>query len=508
MYEYRQVLLRLRLGATDREVARAQHIGRAKVAHIRQLAGAQGWLEPSGPMPEDAQLAAVFKLVRTAAQNVSSVEPFRDQILAWHSQGIQATTIRQALARIHGFEGSVHSVYRFLQQAAPKTPAASVMLDFAVADAAQVDFGQGPLITDRASGEVIKTWIFVMTLAWSRHQYAQIVPNQKVETWLACHRHAFEWFNGVPKRIVIDNPKCAISRACYYEPQVQRSYSECALGYGFIIAPCPPRDPQKKAKVEAAVLVAQRWILAALRHRTFYSLAELNAAIAELLLRLNDRVMRHVNESRRSLYERLDRPALKPLPATRYEYAEWKQVKVNIDYHVEFDDHYYSTPYTLIGEALWCRATTTTIELFHKDKRVASHPRSYAKYDYSTVPEHRPASHRAHLEWTPSRLIEWGTSIGPHTGALIEHVIRSKPHPEQGYRSALGILRLSNKHGKQRLELASAKAIAIRSPSYKTVKTMLDQRMEAAPLRGEAKRADDPATSLGSANVRGSGYYH
>jgi len=253
MYEYRQVLLRLRLGGTDREVARAQRIGRAKVAHIRQLAGAQGWLEPSGPMPDDTQLATLFKVARTAAPNVSSVEPFRDEILGWHAQGIQVTTIRQALARIHGFAGSVHSVYRFLQQAAPVTPAATVMLDFAVADTAQVDFGQGPVITDRATGEVIKTWIFVMTLAWSRHQYAEIVRNQKVETWLACHRRAFEWFNGVPKKITIDNPKCAITRACYYEPEVQRSYGECALGYGFIIAPCPPRDPQKKGRVEAGV---------------------------------------------------------------------------------------------------------------------------------------------------------------------------------------------------------------------------------------------------------------
>lgn len=216
MFEYRQVLMRLRLGATDREVARAQRIGRAKVADIRQLAAAQGWLEPSGPMPDDAQLAAVFKIVRTAAQNVSRVEPFRDEIPAWRAQGIQTTTIRQALARIHGFTGSVHSVYRFLQQAAPKTPAATVMLEFAVADTAQVDFGKGPVITDRTSGETIKTWIFVRTLAWSRHQYAEIVPNQKIETWLACHRRAFEWFNGAPRTLVIDNPKCAITRACYY----------------------------------------------------------------------------------------------------------------------------------------------------------------------------------------------------------------------------------------------------------------------------------------------------
>jgi transposase len=263
-----------------------------------------------------------------------------------------------------------------------------------------------------------------------------------------------------------------------------------------------------KAKVEAAVLVAQRWILAALRHRTFYHLNELNAAIAELLVKLNNRVMRHVKESRHSLYERLERPALKPLPATAYEYAQWKQVRLNIDYHASFDDHFYSAPYTLIGQTLWCRASSRTIELFHKGKRVASHLRSFVKYHYTTLPEHRPASHRAHLEWTPSRLISWGRSIGVHTAALVEYVIRSKPHPEQGYRSTLGILRLANKYGEQRLERACEKAFKIGSPSYKTVKTMLQQRMEAAPLRGEANVSGEPADLLGAANVRGRNYYH
>ena len=249
--------------------------------------------------------------------------------------------------------------------------------------------------------------------------------------------------------------------------------------------PARARKPRDKAKVEAAVLVAQRWILAVLRHRTFYTLAELNAAIAELLVKLNDRVMRHVKESRCSLYERLDRPALQPLPAAPYEYAEWKQVKVNIDYHVSFDDHYYSVPYALTGETLWCRAAHRTVELLHKSKRVASHARSFVKYAYTTTPEHRPASHRAHLEWTPSRLIQWGRTIGLNTAALVEHVIRSKPHPEQGYRSALGVLRLADKHGKERLERACDKAFRIGSPSYRTVKTMLQQRMESVPVRGE-----------------------
>ena len=213
--------------------------------------------------------------------------------------------------------------------------------------------------------------------------------------------------------------------------------------------------------------------------------------------------MRHVNASRRDLYERLDKPALMPLPDTPYEYAQWRQVRLNIDYHVQFEDHFYSAPHALVKETLWLRATYGTVELYHKGRRVASHPRSFVQYAYSTTPEHRPASHRAMGEWTPSRLIEWGQSIGPATGALIEYVITHKPHPEQGYRSALGILRLSKTFGGERLERAAAKALAINSPSYKTVKTMLKQRMEDAPVRtGVAHPA------LGRANVRGSDYYH
>jgi transposase len=263
-----------------------------------------------------------------------------------------------------------------------------------------------------------------------------------------------------------------------------------------------------KAKVEAAVLVAQRWILAALRHRTFYHLNELNAAIGELLDRLNDRVMRHVKQSRRALFERLDRPALKALPAQPYEYAEWGQARVNIDYHISIDDHFYSAPYTLTHETLWYRASHRTVELFHQGKRIASHVRSFKKYSYTTEPEHRPASHRAHLEWTPSRLIQWGQSIGMNTAAVIEYVIRSKPHPEQGYRSALGILRLAKKFDPSRLERACEKALAIQAPSYKAIKTLLEQRMEAAPLRGAEPATDDAAAHLGAGNVRGRGYYH
>jgi transposase len=371
-----------------------------------------------------------------------------------------------------------------------------------------VDFCDGIALCDPVSGARVPTELFVGALGASSYTFAMATPNQELATWLDCHVRMYEFFGGVSSLTIPDNLRSGVTHPDRYESELNASYHELAAHYGTCVIPARVRKPRDKAKVEAAVLVAQRWILAALRHRTFYHLNELNAAIAELLVKLNNRVMRHVKESRRSLYERLERPALKPLPATAYEYAEWKQVRLNIDYHASFDDHFYSAPYTLISEMLWCRASWRTIELFHKGNRVASHLRSFVKYHYTTAPEHRPASHRAHLEWPPSRLISWGRSIGEHTGALIEHVIRSKPHPEQGYRSALGILRLAKKCGEQRLERACEKAFKIGSPSYKTVKTMLEQRMEAAPLRGETKATDESVDLLGVANVRGRNYYH
>lgn len=371
-----------------------------------------------------------------------------------------------------------------------------------------VDFCDGLALTHPVTGAKEPTQLFVGALGASSYTFACATRSQSLPEWLDCHVRMYEWFGGVSALTVPDNLLAGVSRPDRYEAELNPSYRELAEHYGTCVIPARVRKPRDKAKVEAAVLVAQRWILAALRHRTFYTLAELNAAIGELLVKLNDRVMRHVKESRRSLYERLDRPALKALPMAPYEYADWKQVKVNIDYHVSFDDHYYSVPYVLTGETLWCRASHRTVELLHKGKRVASHARSLVKYAYTTTLEHRPASHRAHLEWSPSRLIDWGRTIGPSTAALVEYVIRSKPHPEQGYRSALGILRLADKHGKDRLERASDKAFQIGSPSYRTVKTMLAQRMESVPLRGEPSAAAESSEHLGAANVRGRGYYH
>lgn len=370
-----------------------------------------------------------------------------------------------------------------------------------------VDFCDGLSLIDPHTGEIITTQLFVGALGASSYTFAVATLSQELPVWLDCHVRMYEFYCGVSALTICDNLRSGVTHPDRYEAELNQSYRDLATHYNTCVIPTRVRKPRDKGKVEAAVLVAQRWILAVLRHRRFYHLEELNAAIAGLLARLNDRVMRHVKQSRRQLYERLDRPALRPLPTRPYEYSDWKEVGVNIDYHVNYEDHYYSAPYTLVGERLWCRATHHTVELIHKGKRIASHVRSFVKYDYSTLPEHRPASHRAHLEWTPSRLIDWGKTVGPHTAVVVEHVIRSKPHPEQGYRSALGILRLSNQFSAARLERACERAIAIRSAHYRTVKTMLKQRMEEAPLPDQLP-LQDPAADLGAVNVRGRRYYN
>jgi transposase len=449
--------------------------------------------------------AASRSPVRTAARPVPDWSRVREE-LARRDHQVTLALLWQEYKAQHP-DGYQYSQFTDLYRRFEKKLSVVLRQSHRGGEKSFVDFCDGLSLVDEATGEIIRTQLFVGALGASSYTFALATASQELPVWLDCHVRMYEYFGGVTALTIPDNLRSGVSTPDRYEAEINPSYRELATHYGTCVIPARVRKPRDKAKVEAAVLVAQRWILAVLRHRVFHHLEDLNAAIAQLLVKLNERMMRHVRQSRRELYERLDRPTLKPLPARRYEYAEWKQVSVNIDYHVSFEDHYYSVPYTLVGETLWCRATQRTVELLHKGERVTSHLRSFVKYHYSTHPEHRPASHRAHLEWTPSRLIDWGRSVGPHTASVIEHVIRSKPHPEQGYRSALGILRLSNKAGAPRLERACERALAIGAPAYSTIKTMLAQRMESAPLP-EASAAVDTGAHLGAVNVRGRRYYH
>lgn len=385
-----------------------------------------------------------------------------------------------------------------------------------------VDFCDGLFVTDAQTGEKKRTQLFVGAMGCSSYTWAYAVSSQELPAWLDCHARFYEFLGGVPAITVPDNLLSGVTKPDRYEPVINLSYRELANHYGTAVIPARIKKPRDKAKAEAAVLVAQRWILAVLRERVFFSVAEINAAIAVLLSKLNERKMRHLGKSRRELFMELDCPVLKPLPATRYEFAEWKKVRLNIDYHVTFDDHHYSAPYQLARNILWVRATGQVAEIFFMGKRVASHPRSYVKYKFTTEPSHMPPAHQKYAEWTPSRIIEWAGKTGPSTALVVEKMIETKPHPEQAYRAALGIIRLADHYDKERVEKAAAKALLIGSPSYTTIKSMLARSMESAPVRvpgsnnvqketaNQAPMAaqEEQLTLLAQENIRGGKYYH
>jgi transposase len=379
-----------------------------------------------------------------------------------------------------------------------------------------VDFCDGLHITDIQTGEKTKTQLFVGVLGASSYTFVLATMSQKIEDWIECHRQMYEFFGGVPGITVPDNLRSGIKKADRYEAEPNSTYREMATHYGTCIIPARVRKPRDKAKVEAGVLVAQRWILAVLRHRTFYSLFELNEAIAELLESLNARTMRHLKKSRKELWETLDRPALKTLPATRYEFAAWKKVRLNIDYHIEYDGHYYSAPSSLARQELWVRATNWVVEIFHKGKRVASHQRSWRANGMTTTPEHMPSSHRAHAEWTPSRIIQWALTVGGDTGLVVEKILANRPHPEQGFRSARGVIKLAKEFGAERVEKASKKVLLIGAPNYQAMKTMLKNRMEEAstaitpavrPINNNDQTVARQTDLLAAENIRGATYY-
>jgi transposase len=368
-----------------------------------------------------------------------------------------------------------------------------------------VDFsGDGLAIVDPGTGERTVAVLFVLVLGASNLTYVEPVLHQDLATWIACHVRAFAYLGGVPAALVPDNTKTGVTRPCYYDPELNPTYAELAQHYGTVVLPARPYKPRDKAKVEQGVLLAERWILAVLRDRVFTSLGELDDAIVPLRERLNDRPLRRLGQSRRQLFEAVERAALRPLPPDPYVYAVWTRPKANIDYHVAFEDHYYSVPYQLRGEVLDLRATASTVELFHAGRRVASHLRSHVRHQPTTEAAHMPAAHRAHLEWTPSRLIGWAATIGPSTAALVAALMEQRPHPEQGYRACLGIMRLAKQYPGARLERACARALYFRACSYKSVVAILRHHRDADPLPTEAEPPPLPLHG----NLRGAKYYH
>lgn len=375
-----------------------------------------------------------------------------------------------------------------------------------VGDKLFVDYsGKKPHIVDAQTGELIEVELFVAVLGASNYTYVEATRTQRVHDFIGSHVRALAFIGGSPRLVVPDQLRSGVRAPCSYEPGIQRTYQEMAQHYGTAVMPARAGRPRDKAKVEAGVRVAQRWILARLRNQTFFSLNELNERIAELCEQLNDRKMRTYGESRRQLFERIERAALSPLPTEIFECSEWKEVRVNIDYHVDVGHHFYSAPHQLIHEVLDSRATATTVELFLRGQRVTSHARSYVRGKHTTKTEHMPAAHQKHLEWTPSRMIAWGASIGASTATLIERIIATRQHPEHGYRSCLGILRLSKRYGAQRLETACARALQVNALSYKHIESTLKHGLDQQPLQDDSSPA---RPGLVHHNIRGRDYYH
>ena len=484
MYQYRQILVRMRMGESNRAIAQSGLMGRKKAQKLRETAVEHGWLDKVSALPDNTQLAAVLNVtVHTPSSSVSSVLPFANKVNQWIKDGVQGSTIHTTLVNNHGFTGSYWAVNRYIKSIIAAQPGKiSTVMEFEPGDATQVDFGAGPLIVDTRTGEMRKTWIFIMTMAWSRHMYAEFIWDQSVDTWLSCHRRAFEWFNGVPKRVVIDNPKCAITKACYHDPDVQRAYGECAEGYGFLIAPCPVRDPQKKGRVESNVKYVKN---AFVPLREFRSLADANTQLREWVLSVAGN-RDHGTTRRQPLtqFKEIEQGLLTALPDVPPELATWAKVKVHGDGHVQFQHCRYSVPYTLIRESLWLRASDTSVRIYQGNDLKATHGRLRHHGGRSTVPAHQPPAAQAYNMQDPQYCLAQSEKIGEYCHVFIKRLFASRVL--DNLRAAQGVINLAKRYGNQRLEAACARALTFDNVRYSAVKQILEKGLDSLPHQGDA----------------------
>lgn len=495
-------VLRLRAaGMSAREIARAVAVARSTVAEYLRRADAAGvsWPLPEGLDEEGLEVLLFPKVEPTAEHPVPDWAAVHTQLrsrrhhvtlrllwLEWREQHPEGFGYSQFCEHYRRFVASLDVVMR---------------LSYAPGERMFVDFsGDKATWCDPETGEVHEADVFVAVLGFSGMCYVEATRGQDLASFVGAHVHAFTAFGGVSEITVPDNLKAGVSTACFYEPELNPTYGELASHYHTIVLPTRVRRPRDKAAVEAGVLTVERWVLAPLRNRRFFSLAELNEAIATQVDKMNTRPFRGEMSSRKDLFCELERPALGPLPAQAYELAEWKKVTVSIDYHVQGPDKkFYSVPYQLVRQRLELRVTETTIEIFRSGRRVASHVRERGQRRYVTDPAHMPASHRAHVEWTPSRLISWGRSISPETGTFVEQLLESRPHPEHAYRACLGLMSLARRHGSERLSLACRRALSIGSISYTSVKSILAEGLDRLPLPGAEELPPPPVHK----NLRG-----
>jgi len=498
-------VLRLRAGGmSKRKIAASLSIGMTAAGDCIRRARRAGL---SWPLPEDLSDAALERLVYPPPQATAKDRRPQPDWAAVHRELRRSGVTLQLLWEEHRgahSDGYGYSRYCELYRAWEGRLSSTMRQVHVAGERMFVDYAGTTLeVVDGTTGEVRVCQLFVAVLGASNYTYAEATFTQRLVDWIGSHVRAFAFFGGVAAQIVSDNLRSGVTKACFYEPAVNRTYAEMAAHYGTAVVPARPRKPRDKAKVEVAVQVATRWIIAKLRHRRFFSLAEINAAIRELVAHLNARVTRHLGTSRRALFDEIERPALKTLPVEPYLYAEWKECRVGLDYHVEVERHYYSVPHTLLRETVWVRIAARTIEVFHHGKRVAAHMRSSSNRRHTTVREHMPSSHRRYADWTPERIRRQAGEIGRNTAALIEIIMRERSHPEQGFRASVGIIRLVKSYGRDRLEAACGRALEIGARSFTSVNSILKNNLEA---KRPAAAADEP--SIAHLNIRGPRYFH
>ncbi|MDD3761435.1 MAG: IS21 family transposase [Acidithiobacillus sp.] len=492
-------------GFSQRQIVQACRLSKGAVSKYLQLAAQAGL---SWPLPDDidaAGLEARLFPARRAASHSILIPDFAAIHTQLQRKGVTLQLLWEEYVAAHPGQ----RIYQYSQFCAHyRTWRArlkrSMRQTHIAGEKVFIDYA-GPTVpvVDPRTGEVRQAQIFVAVLGASNYTYCEATWSQSLPDFLGSHVRALAFFGGVPRLLVPDNLKAAVTKASRYEPEINRSYRDLARHYGAVVLPTRPYKPKDKAKVEVGVLIVERWILARLRHFQFFSLAELNQTIRRLLEELNQRPFKQLPGCRRSAFETLDAPALQPLPTVPYEYAEWKSAKVSIDYHVAYQGRFYSVPHQLVGQRVDLRVSAQTVEIFHGQQRVASHLRELTQGRYSTLTEHMPKAHQKHQEWSPGRLLRWALSIGPATRDLVRWQLENRPHPEQGYRSCLGLLSLSRHYPQDRLESACSRALRNGSPTTRSVRSILKQKLD------QNQRHSDPAKPLPlHGNILGSRYYH
>jgi transposase len=494
--------LRYELNCSYRDIARSLNISITTISDYMARARTAGieW-----PFPQEMSEQDLFNLLFLPSHNTSKKRPLPDWEWVYKELRKKGVTLQllwreyreihpdglsysQFCERYRAYTKAITPVMRQIHKGGEKT-----FVDYA---------GMTVPWIDVSTGEIHEAQIFVGSLGASQFTFAEATATQSLPDWIQSHIRMWEYFGGVSKVVVPDNLKAGVTKTHRYDPDINANYQHVGEHYGFAIVPARVVEPKDKAKVENAVGCIERLVLAPMRHITFTSIAEINAAIKPRLLAFNQQLFQKMKTSRVALFESVDKPMLRPLPPEKYHYAEWQHAKIHIDYHFVSDDHYYSVPYKYIHQEVEIRTTANTVECFHEGKRIASHPRSYLRYKHSTLKDHMPSSHRAHAEWSPERMKRWANKIGPHTKKFIEHLIASRAFPEQAYRACLGVLRLATRYGENRLEKACAIGYGSGATRYNQIESILKNKFDMI----SASQTNTP-TITSHENIRGSDYY-